>query len=285
MLSAGWTFVSSSDSVNSGVTDYWVDDTDIVYAGEGTAHSWIVLQNNSVSVGFQICINMNIGSSNKASFSMSPVIGFSGGSITNKPTANDECKLNISNNFWFNGATTTTPSANIFTSSDLKCTHIFISTGSSGTAVDGIWIFDVPKDCPSWIDNKIVCMVYGNSATSGYSSNYSSTALNSFATMYVKGRQVLLCLGTLVLATLEIPGSYSGAAGASGDYGTNWPCTPIWLLSGTTSGPGIYGVIYDLWWAPYTTITTGDYFPGDGSKTQFVFKNMVQGNDGTTVTL
>ena len=42
MISSGWVFVSSSNKVNSGGTDYWVSDTDIFMATEGTAHSWIV---------------------------------------------------------------------------------------------------------------------------------------------------------------------------------------------------------------------------------------------------
>jgi hypothetical protein len=281
MIFAGWEFVSSSDSISSGATDYWADETDIVIASEGTEHSWVVLQNSCVKTGFQICINIDQGLSNTASFFMSPSIGFSGGSIRNRPTAGDEVKLKVSFDFWL-GNVTTSPSANIFTSSDLKCTRIFLSS-VSGTAVDGLWIFDVPKDCPSWVDNKIVCMVYGNSSTCGYISNYDALA-ECWATMCVKGEKVLLCLGTLVLGTTYLQG-YAGVIDASGDYGANWPCTPIWLLSTTTSRPGIYGTIYDLWWAPTTTITTGDYFPGDGSKIQFVFRNMVQGNDGTSVTL
>jgi hypothetical protein len=89
--SGGWVVVSSSDGVSSGSIDYWVDDTDIVIASEGTAHSWIVLQNNNVKTGFQICINMNVSETygRYGSVHMSPSIGFSGGSTANMPTASD----------------------------------------------------------------------------------------------------------------------------------------------------------------------------------------------------
>ena len=278
MISSGWVFVSSSNKVNSGGTDYWVSDTDIFMATEGTAHSWIVLQNSSIKTGFQICINMDISDSyaRAASIYMSPSSGFSGGSITNRPVATDEVKVNVKSNWWFVAAANTTVSANVFVSSDLKCTHIFLY---GGTTIDGIWIFDVPQNCPSWVDNKIVCMVNSSCLFSDYDSD-----AEALGTMKIKESRVLVCFGTLCLGTTCVP-TYNGVVNATGDYGTNWPCTPMWLLSTNTSRPGQYGMIYDLWWAPTTTVTTGDYFPGGGSKTQFVFGNIVQGNDGTTVTL
>jgi hypothetical protein len=276
----GWTVVYSSDSVAADAYDNWVDNTDIVVAVAGSVHSWIVLQNNNVNVGFQICIDMSVTDAyaRKAYFYMSPSVGFTSGTIQNRPTASDETKLKILTDYWIAAVTIgTSKSANVFTSSDHQCTHVFLYSGS---AVAGVWIFDVPKDCSTWVDNKIITLVNSGTCVS----TLHDTDAEAYTTTRINGITTYVELATIVIGTTQVI-SYAGVAGATGDYGTNWPCTPMWLLSTSTLNPGLVGVVYDLWWAHSTTVTTGDYFPGDGSKTQYVFGNMVQGNDGGTVTL
>jgi hypothetical protein len=275
----GWSVISSSDSVTSDSNDNWANDTDIVIAVAGSVHSWIVLQNNNIKTGFQICIDMSVvdASARKAYFYMSPSVGFSSGTTTNRPTASDETQLNILTDYWITGTTGTSKSANVFTSSDHQCTHVFIY---SGAVICGFWIFDVPKNCPSWVDNKVIAMVNGGACTVAEH----DAITEAYTTMKIDGTKVNVVLATVMIGATRAL-SYAGVSGATGDYGGAWPSTPMWLLSVTASVPGIFGTIYDLWWSHITTVTTGDCFPSSGAKNQVVFGNMIQGNDGTALVL
>ena len=286
----GWTFVSASYYtgatqvvVSSPSADPWTAETTIVIAAAGTNHSWIVLQNNSISSGFQICFDMAITDtySRKMYAYMSFSAGFTSGTITNRPTATDELKLNILSDCW-SGETGNidTKSANVFTSSDHQCTRVYFNDGSTTNQVAGIWLFDVPQNCSSWVDNKAICMMnFGSCVHANH-----DTAAEAYPTMYLHGNQLVVSLGTLYLGTTRFS-SYAGVAGATGDYNSNWPCTPMWLISQSTAVPGIIGILYDLWWAHATTVANGDYFPGDGSRNQVVIGNMIQGSDGSAFVL
>ena len=58
-----WTHVASCDSVSvSALTDLWLstfDDTKLVLANAGTAHSWIVIQN--ATLGLQMLLDLSGG--------------------------------------------------------------------------------------------------------------------------------------------------------------------------------------------------------------------------------
>ena len=58
--SGGWSHVASCDSlVVSTSVNKWDSKTDLVWNTSGNAHSWIVIQNNVIATGLQICIDLN----------------------------------------------------------------------------------------------------------------------------------------------------------------------------------------------------------------------------------
>lgn len=89
--SSPWTVYQSCDGVTAGTegdgVDRWQDTGDIVLNTEGNAHSWFVWD---LPVGScQLCFNCyNV--SRTAQLVFSPEGRFSGGTVTNRPTADDE---------------------------------------------------------------------------------------------------------------------------------------------------------------------------------------------------
>lgn len=90
-----WIVLSSSNgtTINNAGVNQINSRTDIVGASPGTAHSWIVYENPFN--GAQYCFNFNRSFSATERYigceiSCSPVAGFSGGSLANRPTATDE---------------------------------------------------------------------------------------------------------------------------------------------------------------------------------------------------
>lgn len=87
-----WSVVSSSDSSTSGASDLWTDQTKVVRAAAGVAHSWVVLQSPTALDGgtrWYICIDY--ASAADADFILVVAkTAFSGGSTTARPTSTDE---------------------------------------------------------------------------------------------------------------------------------------------------------------------------------------------------
>lgn len=279
LKTVGWSVVSSSDgSSNFGASDYWVAGTSIVHAVSGSNHSWIVLSNSSICTGYQLCIDFANATNNIVYMYVSVNgTGFTGGSLTARPTASDEVQLNINGNTWTSYTSGTSPSANIFTSSDYKATMIYLGP----TTVRGCWLFFAPLLAPSWFTKPNVSLV--NSGTCVYT-NFDSVG-EEWLTSNIGGVRVLSLLGTLIIGT-TIALTTAGVAGASGDYGGTWPTSPMWILSINSSIPGFLGTVPDVWWLhSNATLALGDLFPGDGSGTQVVIGNFGQGNDGTALSL
>ena len=86
-----WTVVKSSNGVTTGNSDLWATIADVVFANNGSNHSWIVLSN--AALGYEVCIDMNAASEVNAGFVAAPIAdgGFvTGGSVTARPTATGE---------------------------------------------------------------------------------------------------------------------------------------------------------------------------------------------------
>lgn len=280
MKAHGWTVVGSSDATTANLTgtDLWVDQTDITVSAT-VAHSWIVLTNGSIATGFQICFAFSITSTTAAKVRVVVSrVGFTGGSTTARPTATDEIICTLESDNWTANAATAEEHAHVFTSSDHQCTHVVLS--SSASAVHGFWALDRPAVPPSWFTNPWVVIMHG---LDPLHSNWSTSA-DLWANVCTPDGLGIGCgLGSLMVGTTRALTS-ANLAGASGDYGGNWPCTPAWLVSSSPYMGGIVGRLFDLWWG-HTSLADGDAFPADGSSTQVVIGNVIQGNDGTALVL
>jgi hypothetical protein len=261
----GWTVVSSSNGVDAaGAGDnIGVDNpAHIVGGASGTNHSWVLLQNDHVTTGFQVLFDFfMLGATERATCAFS-VVGFTGGSLQYKPTSTFSYEVNT---WWKATSALTTLSANVFNSSDFECTRWFIGP----TTVQGYAIFDRPMAAQAWFTKPHVAIVSRKLATIADYDNPSCV---------VDSEDVGVWIGS--------PYLFSSTAGASGDNGGNWSVYPMLCYSSTSLVVGLFGYLADLWWAP-TPLLTGDTFPGPGNdiKTQVVIGNMVLGNDGTALVL
>jgi len=281
LKTVGWSVVASCDgNLSFGAADYWIDYSDIVHAFSPSKHSWIVLSNSAICPGYQLCIDCDQSSTMpqqfKAFVSVDGV-GFTGGSLTVRPAAADAVLLNMNGQYWINYGSGTTPSANIWTSSDYSATKIVLGP----TTVRGVWWFVRPIDPKDWWLKPNLSMInYGTCVHTEH-----DTDTEFWTTGIVNGQRTLFGLGTIMIGAVRAL-TTAGVAGSSGDYGGNWPCSPMWAISNQAVMPGMLGFVPDQWWThSNATLALGDTFPGDGSKAQVVIGKMAFGNDGTDLTL
>ena len=157
-----WEVELSCDSVaTSAITDLWDADGDLVWAAEGVAHSWIVLTNpDYFGTGVPLSILLVCGPASTQNATLAIVIsraGFTGGTITARPTATDEHVVrptggSISTAGWQgddNSATSLTMRLHFLMTADGRKFHIFFTRAAVCIAQ---WsLFDCDEDA-GWTD-------------------------------------------------------------------------------------------------------------------------------------
>ena len=265
-----WVVVSSSDGFNVGV-DLWVNALACnVHENPGSPHSWIVLQNDAIAVGFQICIDLDKnggGQETVMRLYVSEAVGFTGGTTSNKPTAADEidCKET--------GSAEWCDAENLFEfpaqlhmqrSDDGEITRwwIFVN-GSLAKLVS----FEKPKDAvPGWTIPWVGVVPGVTYAQTNYFPTYGQ--LND-----IKTQTVCRANGVETRLFLTSEGAISSMLGQLQTSGNDldsgaFPFFPIGLFSDTAGSRGRLGTLTDIWWGS-TFPGTADHYPGDSSR-QFV---------------
>jgi hypothetical protein len=268
LITAGFSHVMSCDSVStSSSTDLWDSDSDIVHSTGN--HSWIVLANNNMLSGLQICIDLRSSDAAQMRLYMSTT-GYSGGSISAKPTASSEVEITNGATYWTASSTSYSRQYNMFYSSDGQCVRVFLAY--DGTTEYGFLNIEKIQNAPSWVSYPIFSQITINTLTRASLSDaagYGSCGINtSNVPLNISG----IVVGSSAAIDLTILNS--------GDYGGAWPCIPVVLTSPKFSG--IFGYLADMWHINQSA-STFDYFPSTGEKTQVVFGDIVQGSDGSTV--
>jgi hypothetical protein len=271
MLSHGWAHTSSCDSTaTSSSSDLWTAANKLVWGSGSNIHSWIVLQNNSISTGLQILLDLNYVFTTSEYiniwFSFS---GFSGGSTTIRPTATDEIRVNDVDNTWGGHSSGTTRSCNYLVSSDNQCHRIF-TYGVS--ARRGYWWIDKIQNFPSWWTTPVAITVRSTDTTYA---NWSTTS-GTFKTI-ISGADTYLT-GLLPLIGSTNIGVWSNMN--SGDVNGDYLAFPILLVSTQERRLGMYGSLFDVWFTE-DGLADLDYFPNDGSYFQVILGDIAIGNSGT----
>jgi hypothetical protein len=281
LKTVGWSVVASSNGVDTyGAADYWTAGTSIVSAAAGSNHSWIVLANSSICVGYQLCIDFSTTTNAPrtcAWYLSTNGTGFTGGSLTARPTAADEALLNVYTGLWTAYSSGVVPSANVFSSSDAQNFAIFLGP----TTVRGMWLFGRATLPKTFWTKPGYAMVNSGTAVHGWF----NAVTEDWMVTVVDGVPVTILLGTLMYGTTRALESAT-VAGATGDAGGLWPTFPVWLISNSSSYAGILGTVPDLWWLhSNATLALGDTFPASGTPQQVVIGNFGVGYDGSTLTL
>ena len=271
-VAAGWVVMSSSDSISTGVypLDYWTSYTSVVCATPGSVHSWVVLRNTAISPTFDVCLDCRTTNATSVNVFCSYDGYKADGTISNKPTVNTSGVEHAFTTSVFYPHASGDMGFVFFYSTDGSCFRLFCT--DNGTHA-GYWtnncnhcgpyfIFDIPKNSPSWLVRKYVA-----AASLGYSSHsfdYSSFALTTDTSMRtsIGTTEVLLGLGGVGLAN-NIGSPLSPAAVRTADSGGSYTLVPPYLVSLTSSYPGILGTLHDCYLAS-CHLPEGSYIPTTG---------------------
>jgi len=264
------TVAGSSDSSTAGMdaTNRWTDDTKLVWANAGVAHSWIVLTFGS---NFHLCIDLSNSSVGSMTVVLSASAGFTGGSTTARPTATDEIVI-LNNAAWVN-----------VTSDVQRVWHVWMPTDSSGLRVimyqtngmESWWYVTKPINTSTGWTNPLVGLVkfsstldgtatYGNLYTTG--AGITGKGPGGAFTMGFTSEAISSAIGQLQTIVNGIDGGY--------------PMMPIGLYSATVGSVGRHGSIQDLWWGS-TFPNTGDFYPNDATRQFVQIGDLIYPWDGT----
>jgi hypothetical protein len=250
-----WTCQGSSDSSTAALdgVDRLTSNGAIVAASSG-AHSWIVLK--QPATGLQVCIDWltTHGNVYYISVVISVAAGFTGGTITARPTATDE--IEIRNDYWHYPTEAWVHVTHVLHSTDGKNTRIVAQVFNGGTDNRALlWEFGrAGSPITEWTTPLIGCIV---------NLEFESTSIWPLlapraGTPYFYGKAPS---GTTMQMFAVAPGSFllnkpatvTGGADAlvdpnvpvlsDGDY----PLHELGLVSITSSCKGKHGKLVDLW--------------------------------------
>lgn len=263
-----WTHVSSCDSTaTSAVTDLWgasYTNTALVWANDGSPHSWWVGQNTTL--GVQICIALAHTTNTNIVIAMTPISQpFTGGTTSSRPVnATYEVNLGYTNQSlgnWINfQSDTTSGNTNYaqFTCAPDGSFYIFGTRQTLGWATCALAVqktassTDWPAGAGDSHKNLLMYFIPTNSSPGCFNwANMSSGPDKAMALLPNATRVV-----TGGLADMRFGGSSFNNAGLVADTQTGeYPCLPLCVLHWGSAGnqTTLRGVIPDWWLHPNRT--------------------------------
>jgi len=281
-----WMVAGSSDGVAANMTgtNLLLAQNDFHHADPGTLHSWIVFHLDQVPV--YLCFDFNSTDDDILTIVMSQA-GFTGGTITARPTAVDQIILN-NGGAWGgrlgNGTDGGQLRGHLMYSSDGQAFRMVIMNG--GVAASFLLVERPGAATPGWDDPVI-------GAFKGLSQHFAleDTLLGVYNFFNGQTWKSWGPVGLMPMtSSLECPGDdlapkpvafkFNGANEISGEY----PVQRIGLYHYDTIGQrGRHGYVHDLW-VTNAVLQNGDTMPDDGppsSKQLVVIGDLVFPGDGT----
>lgn len=301
MLAAGWTVVRScgyyGGAWNHGAADHWPTADSVRWKEADNKFGWIVLKNTNLHAdgnGFQVMFALDADRTLTYRMTMHTSIegGFTGGSETAYPTATDAIVIyDDASDAWFSttgGGFPQCPLAlNIWYSSDGQSFRVWGATQIVLNQTNEIlyslhpMMFERLVNAPSWLDKPVLAGVMrwrrASMATPGSTASYERR-------LYFGCEGVVKCAVLMVAEGINNGLLINHAASQIPDMGGRWAVYPVSVISMNGMVPGVVGTLADFWMVP-DALVTGDYFPGDGSRELAVIQNVLQGNDGTAVSI
>lgn len=215
----------------------------LTWAASGTAHSWIVLKQAGSNA--QILLACSNATSTNLNASVSPNVGFTGGTTLLDPTASDSFPL-LTNQAWGANGSTASYKLQGIQASDGTITRILICQyeATVGGVVSGFLSLEVPANPVSGWSNPAVGVWLGASSAQQV---VTVAALRTAAAFQGRGvsTMALYCTGEFT-STNYVDLLFL----APNDLSQEWVAPPIGLFSLTTSNRGRHGSLYDAWWVP-----------------------------------
>jgi hypothetical protein len=267
--------VSSSNGVTAGAGDNWATDDDVISQVGVNPHSWFVFGIPQIHANYQLLLDFNLSGTFIQSIRVyvSPTAGFTGGTISTRPTATDEIQIN------------TTQSFTLVANTQLQV-YVYRATNGRGLRVlvfsAGLllhmWIIDRPETPnPLWanpsiayakidVSGTVPTLFFGNAPVFRGHGNTGVTMSMSLMTWAGSNGASLL--------TQEVPGldSYTG----------EYLLPRVRLLSKVAGNLGDMGPVDDIWLCS-TNVPSGDTFPNSTARTFIVASPLVMPHDGSVV--
>jgi len=245
------TVVACSDAVTAGATYTWVDNSDIV-ASTSSNRSWIVMGHPS---GMQFCIAFDQANNQSATCKFSMAAGFTGGTVSARPTATDEVGLAAANN-WFCGANFGRCKLILLHSTDGKVTYLFIMR--QGIILSAWLMGEAMPQHGSWSPATFGTIEGSNSlASSQLNDGIRFNTLDRIAAYAASGQMFLRTTSHASTHTrMELKQPYREALSGK------WPVWSMGLACVNSPRRGKHGRLPDFFRIP-TGIPPGWIFPSD----------------------
>lgn len=271
-----WTVARSSggagDTLAAGPEDHWTGEADLRWPSGGSGRSWIVLAQQGITTGSQICIDLDGTVSPTVTITWAPNGFASGGTTTARPTATVEVQL-LTGLLDGGGVTAGAMIVHVMQSTDGQCTRVI---GYRDNAPVLFWLFDrVRNPVTGWSTPAAMLAVGDATSTAHYA------RLQSPTTPSLRGYGSALM--HLFMSTESFGSTVEGVGSqleGPNDFDLNWPLTPIGLACLDDGHKGRHGEIADLWFASKGA-NDGDAYPSDGSRQFVQFGHLVFPWDGT----
>ena len=250
-----WVVRGSSDAATAGMegTDRWSVIAKLVWAANGSAHSWIVLRQAGLS-NFEVCIDLNNAASTSYLGSVIVSTGglFTGGSTTTRPTATDEYTL-VNHSVLFNGepGDASLYWYDVMQATDGSATRIIGISMQGGNPLGRMLAFfeTVGNPVAGWTNPVAFTWSFNNAYlenTLAYSWSHDA------ARVVIRANS-----GAFGVCYLGAPGvngvSSFGAIGevltVPHDFGNDeWSIDPMTLICSTIGMRGVWGTMRDMYW-------------------------------------
>jgi hypothetical protein len=286
---APWTVKGSSNGVTAGMdtVDRWLSRSNITWAADGVARSWIVLQQtgligvgNPPTTGFQVLLDCSttVSSAGVSCRSLiSPTGSFTGGSTTARPTAVDEQAVNGVNRthqqyLWNNGSQVGATRLHVMQSSDGQCTRwLTYNTSTNGPTIGGVALYERISNPTPGLLYPAVAMGYTNLNRDNMFTR--QAGIEPFVGNQGGGS------ATQFFASMSCEGSYDALLPyrefGPDELSDEWAMHPCGLwIPNTTGFRARIGEFFDLWTTSYK-LMDGTCFPEDGSREFVKFGSLV----------
>jgi hypothetical protein len=269
---APWTVSGSSNGAGAGAmdgVDRWASAANVIWNTTGNNHSWIVLKQTGIDVGFEVLIDCNVAQQYYLTVTWA-TSGFAGGSATTAPTAAGSI-TSISapgSNMWAYGSTSAfSRILHVMQSTDGECTRIVVwcNSGLLNYAPYTLWMFEKVKNpVSSWTKPFFVLVPVG-----------SSTAKATYAFLNDVNRGVAVIGSTYMYLYFSGEGMVSSlvpevlAQRRRNQINNQLWLGPIHLVCDMAGRRGLHGSIYDLWWGHWDSHLVGGWdgtFPDDSTR-------------------
>lgn len=275
------TVVGSSNSLSANMTgtDLLVDQDDMVYSA--TAHSWIVLGLPEIGPGVQLCFDFKYSNSQYGDVVVTPT-GFSGGSVTARPTAADEQVLRageiLFGQLGDGGGAGAQLWAHLMLSTDGECFRVLVMNNGVAT---GFLLVDKPGSPATGWDTPMIARYTSQPDNTSNTlmglGNWSDQSGVFKAVGPVAAMPLLSIFESAIFFNATVADAFDAANQISGEY----PLMRVGLWHDTTVGQrGRHGFVHDLFFT-CPVLQNGDTMPADGTKQFVVIGDAVLPCDGT----